>query len=136
MPSCVCPSSRPQFPPPALLAVALTASGIQRALPAPREGITGATRGPARNAFRRQVAIYLAHVDFGLPYRALADLFGRDRTTVAHACSVVEDRRDRPAFDAATAVIAHALLQMHINIFNALAVTVAPAASDVPEVRP
>jgi hypothetical protein len=28
-------------------------------------------------------------------------LFGRDRTTVAHACCVVEDRRDDPAFDRA-----------------------------------
>ncbi|WP_349433462.1 hypothetical protein [Pararhizobium sp. A13] len=25
--------------------------------------------------------------------------FGRDRTTVSHACNVVEDRRDDPAFD-------------------------------------
>jgi hypothetical protein len=26
-------------------------------------------------------------------------LFGRDRTTVAHACLIVEDRRDDPVFD-------------------------------------
>jgi hypothetical protein len=26
-------------------------------------------------------------------------VFARDRTTVAHACGLVEDRRDDPAFD-------------------------------------
>jgi hypothetical protein len=28
-------------------------------------------------------------------------LFGRDRTTVAHACGVIEDKRDDPLFDRA-----------------------------------
>lgn len=118
------------LPPPAVLAFALTASGLQRALPAPCEGIHGDTRGPARNAFRRQVAIYLAHVDLGLPYKVLAALFGRDRTTVAYACSVIEDRRDRPAFDAAAAVIAHSIFRLGRSVFKDLEVAVVPAASD------
>ena len=29
----------------------------------------------------------------------------RDRTTVGHACQVVEDRRDEPAFDAFVATL-------------------------------
>lgn len=136
LPSSTFPLAQEGLPPPAVLAFALTASGVQRALAAPREGIGSATRGPARNAFRRQVAIYLAHVDFGLPYRMLAQAFGRDRTTVRHACALVEDRRDRPAFDAATAVLAHALLQVHGNVSRGLGASDAAAPSDVPGVLP
>lgn len=51
-------------------------------------------RGAPRAAFARQVAIYLAHVSFGLSFAAIGRMFGRDRTTVAHACRVIEDRRD------------------------------------------
>lgn len=52
------------------------------------------TRGAPRAAFARQVALYLAHVSFGLSFAAIGRLFHRDRTTVAHACRVIEDRRD------------------------------------------
>lgn len=38
--------------------------------------------------------MYLAHVDFGLSFGSIGRVFGRDRTTVAHACRVVEDSRD------------------------------------------
>jgi chromosomal replication initiation ATPase DnaA len=50
-------------------------------------------------AFARQSAMYLAHVVLGLNYSATGLLFSRDRTTAAHACQVVEDRRDDPAID-------------------------------------
>ncbi len=50
-------------------------------------------------AFARQSAMYLAHVVLGLDYSATGLLFSRDRTTAAHACQVVEDRRDDPAID-------------------------------------
>ena len=43
--------------------------------------------------------MYLAHVVWGLNYSAAGVLFHRDRTTAAHACQVVEDRRDDPAID-------------------------------------
>lgn len=58
-----------------------------------------ASRGRARVALARQVAMYLAHVQFGLSLTEVGRVFGRDRTTVAHACAVVEDRRDDPTFD-------------------------------------
>lgn len=58
-----------------------------------------ATRGRARVALARQVAMYLAHVALRLSFTEVGELFGRDRTTVAHACQVVEDRRDDPVFD-------------------------------------
>ena len=57
------------------------------------------TRGRPRVAFARQVAMYLAHVAGGLTMSEVGQLFRRDRTTVAHACAVVEDLRDDPTFD-------------------------------------
>ncbi len=60
-------------------------------------------RAPSRStqtiAFARQSTMYLAHVMLGLNYSATGLLFHRDRTTAAHACQVVEDRRDDPAID-------------------------------------
>jgi hypothetical protein len=57
------------------------------------------TRGSARTAFARQVAMYLAHVACGVSLTDVGILFARDRTTVAHACGVVEDKRDDPDLD-------------------------------------
>jgi chromosomal replication initiation ATPase DnaA len=57
------------------------------------------TRGRARVALARQVAMYLAHVGCGLSLTEVGAMFERDRTTVAHACRVVERRRDDPNFD-------------------------------------
>ena len=61
--------------------------------------LCAATRRSPRTAFARQVAMYLAHVVCGLSLTEVGTLFGRDRTTVAHACEVVEDRRDDPELD-------------------------------------
>ncbi len=63
------------------------------------EDLRRASRGRARVALARQVAMYLSHVGFGLSLTEVGRLFERDRTTVAHACSVVEDRRDDATFD-------------------------------------
>jgi chromosomal replication initiation ATPase DnaA len=60
-------------------------------------------------ASARQVGMYLAHVACGLPLTEVGRLFGRHRRTVAHACAVVEDRRDDPEFDRAIAVMEFAL---------------------------
>ena len=65
------------------------------------DDLHGITRGRARIAFARQVAMYLAHVACRLSLTDTGRLFGRDRTTVAHACTVIEDRRDDPVFDRA-----------------------------------
>lgn len=50
-------------------------------------------------ALARQIAMYLMHVELGLSMADVARAFARDRTTVAHACARIEDRRDDPAFD-------------------------------------
>lgn len=47
----------------------------------------------------RQIAMYLCHVVLQLPLHDIGLAFGRDRSTVGHACNVVEDRRDNPAMD-------------------------------------
>ncbi len=59
-----------------------------------------------RVSLARQIAMYLAHVAFSLSLTQTGRLFGRDRTTVAHACGVVEDLRDDPAIDKALSVLA------------------------------
>ena len=50
-------------------------------------------------AFARQSAMYLAHTALGLSYSQIASIFGRDRTTAAHACRAIEERRDEPLLD-------------------------------------
>lgn len=74
---------------------------VARVFGVEQEALARVTRGMARVALARQVAMYLAHVGCGLSMTAAGALFGRDRTTVAHACLIVEDRRDDPMFDRA-----------------------------------
>jgi Bacterial dnaA protein helix-turn-helix len=52
------------------------------------------TRGAPRAAFARQIAMYLAHTGFEQSFETISRVFDRDRTTVSHACHVVEDGRD------------------------------------------
>ena len=47
----------------------------------------------------RQIAMYVAHVVLQLKMGEVGRGFGRDRTTVLHACHLVEDLRDDPEFD-------------------------------------
>jgi chromosomal replication initiation ATPase DnaA len=56
-------------------------------------------RGGARTAFARHLAMYLTRVVYGMTMTEVAIQFGRDRTTVSHACQRVEDMRDDPALD-------------------------------------
>lgn len=57
------------------------------------------SRGQARVAHARQVAMYLMHCAFGVSLTDIGLAFSRDRTTVGHACKIVEDRRDEANFD-------------------------------------
>jgi hypothetical protein len=59
------------------------------------------SRGRALICLARQVSMYIAHVCLGLSFTQVGELFERDRTTAAHACEVVEQRRDEDAFDLA-----------------------------------
>src|ERR1700733_5876287 len=75
-------------------------SVIAAAFAVPARQLGTGSRGAAPIAFARQSAMYLAHVALGLSYTDVGRTFGRDRTTAAHACRRVEDRREDPRIDA------------------------------------
>jgi len=96
--------SRPPAIPPDRLCRMVTAC-VARDFNLDVEMLETAPRGSQRAAFARQVAMYLAHVAFGLSFETIGRAFGRDRTTVAHACRVVEDSRDDIWFDCRAATL-------------------------------
>lgn len=53
----------------------------------------------------RQVCMYLLHTVFSMSYHEIGALLGRDRTTISHGCSLVEDLRDEPAFDQKVSIV-------------------------------
>jgi chromosomal replication initiation ATPase DnaA len=57
-------------------------------------------RGLAAVCEARQLAMYLVHVVLSRPQAVVGRLFGRERSTVYHACHVIEDRRESDVFDA------------------------------------
>ncbi len=63
------------------------------------EEIAAPTRRTRNAAHARQTAMYLAHIAFGMSLGRVAQAFGRDRSTVAYACRVIEDRREDGDFD-------------------------------------
>lgn len=65
----------------------------------PHRAIRCTTRGKAGVARARQVAMYLCHTSLALSLTEVGLLFDRDRTTVGHACRLVEDLRDDKGFD-------------------------------------
>src|SRR5262245_6420305 len=81
-------------------AAARLAAGLASyALGVPLDDIVKPRRGCSSAAFARQVAMYLCHVGFELSLARVAAAFGRDRSTVAHACHVIEDKREDETFD-------------------------------------
>ncbi|GJM02810.1 MAG: hypothetical protein DHS20C08_13110 [Rhodomicrobium sp.] len=80
-------------------------------------------RGKAQIAFARQVAMYLAHIICGISLTEVGRFFGRDRTTVSHACRLVEDCREDPNIDLALDLIEQSVLKVwSFNDFNYAAV--------------
>jgi chromosomal replication initiation ATPase DnaA len=76
------------------LAAAMAASALGTSL----DEVLNGNRG-MKVMFTRQVALYLAAAGFGMSYGRAAAAFGCDPSTVAHACRVIEAKRDEPAFD-------------------------------------
>lgn len=76
------------------MAVVSYATGVELA------AIAAPGRGAQAVAFARQVSMYLVHVVFELSLGRTALAFGRDRSTVGHACHLIEDRREERSFDA------------------------------------
>ncbi len=73
-------------------------------------GVWGCSRGEAPVARSRQFSMYLAHVVCGLNFTQIGLVFARDRTTVSHACRLIEDRRDDPFVDRALDCLEHSIL--------------------------
>jgi len=65
----------------------------------------GRERGDAAVAAARQLAMYLVHVLLGRRQDVVGRLFGRDASTVSHACRVIEDLRDTPPLEIEIATI-------------------------------
>ena len=65
----------------------------------PKSEMRLATRGTAKAARARQVAMYLAYVAWGWTMARVGAAFGRDRTTAGYACKLVEELRDERGFD-------------------------------------
>lgn len=86
------------------------------ALRVPAEALRRRRGGVRRVAFARQVAMYLAHVVFGLTMTQVGRCFERDRTTVRHACALIEDRRDQPGFDLAVAALEAGLMSLALGL--------------------
>lgn len=76
------------------IAVAMTAG----ALDTTPEDVIGDGRS-AKAVLARQAAMYIAAVGFGMSYSRVGAALGRDRSTVAHAIRIVEQRREDPDFD-------------------------------------
>ena len=55
----------------------------------------------------RQIAMYVTHVVLQLTMAETGTGYGRDRTTVIHACHVIEDLRDDADFDRIVACVEH-----------------------------
>ncbi len=65
----------------------------------PHAELMAPDRRGAALAKARQTAMYLAHVVGQLTLYEVSEHFGRDRSTVSHACINVEDSRDSPVVE-------------------------------------
>lgn len=66
----------------------------------------------------RQIAMYVCHVTLSLSMKEIGRGFNRDRTTVLHACQVVEDMRDDPDFDEVVATTERVIKAAFANQLN------------------
>lgn len=94
-------------------AAAAAATGI------PAAQLRDRLRGGRPVAHARQTAMYLAHVVFGLSFTRVGICFGRDRTTVRHACALIENRRDDPGQDLALSALEAGLLALTRSLIAA-----------------
>ncbi len=77
----------------------LAASLVAYALGLHADAIMSTARGSPAVAHARHIAMYLTYASLGMSLTRVAAAFDRDRTTVAHGCRLVEERRDDSDFD-------------------------------------
>ena len=93
-------ATRQQHPDdPGFARLAVAAVGLEFGIPNLKLERDGKKIGIRHEVFARQVAAYLCQTVFGMSVPRVAELFTRDRSTIVHALSVVEDSRDDPVFN-------------------------------------
>lgn len=63
------------------------------------EAVLSVERGNPVHARARHIAMYLTHTACGMSLARVARAFGRDRSTISHACRIIEDYREDADFD-------------------------------------
>ena len=56
-------------------------------------------RGVVKVNRPRQISMYLMNTVLSFKFTEIAEFYDKDRTTVSHACGVIEELRDNPRFD-------------------------------------
>lgn len=77
----------------------LTVAAVALEFGRPQLSLDLAAKGDKQLVFSRQVAMYLMQTVFDINATRTAELFGRDRSTVAHAIKVIDESREDPVFD-------------------------------------
>lgn len=90
--------------------IRMAEAAVAAALHVPEARLRSRSRERFPIARARQQAMYLSHIVFGLSLSRVGIGFGRDRTTVRHACAVLEDSRDDAAADLALSAMEAGLL--------------------------
>lgn len=94
----------------------LAEAAASAAAKVPSRKLRALNRGRRPVARARQRAMYLAHVAFGLSLTRVGVCFGRDRTTVRHACALVEDSRDDPRCEFSLSALEAGLLAISARL--------------------
>ncbi len=98
-PAAAQPDRRPRTPPAAETICSRVAAVVAQDFAVERAALFARTRSSPRDALARQTAMYLAHTVFAMSFGQIGRIYGRDRTTVAHACRRIEDAREGSGFD-------------------------------------
>jgi len=99
----------------------IIASQVAMVFQVPAEVMICPQRGKARQALARQVMMYLLHVCCGQSYTEVGRMIGRDRSTVAHACRLIEDRRENDQIDQALDIMERSIFWLqHIGQLEGL----------------
>lgn len=77
----------------------LTVAATALAFGVPYVDVFSQRRLAASDIFLRQMSMYLLNTVYNFNLSRVARVFSRDRTTVRHACQLIEDQRDSPVFD-------------------------------------
>lgn len=77
----------------------LTVAATALAFGVPYKDVFTRQRLSSNDIFLRQMSMYLLNTVYDFNLSRVARIFQRDRTTVRHACKVIEDQRDSAVFD-------------------------------------